>query len=86
MYTVINTFSDKQDANRLYRPGDIYPAEGVKVTKGRLHELSHRHPMTGKVYIKEIIETPPGGESEGGADGGQGEGLLLSGEGGPAGE
>lgn len=82
MYIVLNSFCDKQDNMRLYKPGDIYPAEGVKVSKSRLNELSHRHPVTGKVYIEKLPEHPAGDEGEGlsavtGEDEGEGEGSAT---------
>lgn len=77
MYVVINSFRDKQDNKRLYKPGDIFPVEGVKVTKSRINELSRRHPETGKVYIEEMSQSPGGDNGEGeGSTNGEGEGSA----------
>lgn len=64
MYIVLNSFRDKQDNMRLYKKGELYPADGVKLSKSRLNELSHRHPVTGKVYIEEVLQTPGGDNGE----------------------
>jgi len=39
-YTVIVEFTDLKDNNRKYRVGDIFPREGLKVSKERLESLS----------------------------------------------
>lgn len=85
MYKVINTFTDKQDGNRMYKPGDIFPAEGVKATKARINELSHRHPQTGKIYIEEVEEMDEGGTGEG-EGGGEDLTEVFTGGGGGSGE
>ena len=38
-YRVIKYFTDLQDNNREYHAGDIYPRNGLKVTKARIEEL-----------------------------------------------
>lgn len=40
MYEVIRFFTDLQDNEYPYNPGDIFPREGMEVTKERLEELS----------------------------------------------
>ena len=73
MYIVINSFRDKQDNNRLYKKGEAYPAEGVKVSKARLNFLCKENPGTGAVYLKEVADTPNEGEGLTGEGGGTGE-------------
>jgi hypothetical protein len=55
-YQVVRDFLDKTDNNYLYKVGDIYPREGVKVTKTRTKELLTTNNVTGDIYIKEIPE------------------------------
>lgn len=40
MYKVVKFFTDLQDNRYAYHEGDIFPREGVEVTKKRLEELS----------------------------------------------
>lgn len=40
MYRVIERFLDAQDDLREYKPGDVFPAEGITVTAERAAELS----------------------------------------------
>ena len=83
MYTVVNAFRDKQDGNRLYKKGDIYPAPGVKASKARIKFLCEENPETGDVYLEEVLQTPgEGDENEaGGAEGNEGGQLPPPGEG-----
>lgn len=54
MYEVINFFTDLQDNEYPYNPGDIFPREGMEVSKERLAELSGSNNKQGKPLIKEI--------------------------------
>lgn len=63
MYKVVRAFFDSTDKNRLYKVGDIYPADGVKANKKRTDELANGTNCNGKVYIEEVnadndAETP----------------------------
>lgn len=40
MYKVIRYFIDLQDHNHVYNVGDVFPREGLEVTKERLAELA----------------------------------------------
>jgi len=40
MYKVVKFFTDLQDNRYAYHEGDIFPREGVEVTKKRLEELA----------------------------------------------
>lgn len=55
-YQVVRNFLDKTDNNYFYRVGDVYPREGVKVTKTRTKELLTKNKVTGDIYIKELPE------------------------------
>ena len=66
MYRVVRVFFDSTDKNRLYKVGDVYPADGVKASKKRVDELVSGTNRNGKRYIEEVNEgddtqTPPGG-------------------------
>lgn len=52
MYEVIEYFEDLKNGNKPYEIGDIYPAEGVKVNKARLKELSGKDNRRGRPVIK----------------------------------
>ena len=40
MYRVIEYFTDLHDDDHEYREGDVFPREGIKVSKERLEELA----------------------------------------------
>lgn len=53
-YKVVVTFTDLEDKNQhVYRVGDTFPREGVKVTKARLTELSSKRNKRKEVLIEE---------------------------------
>lgn len=54
-YKVVRRFKDKD--GHIYDVGDVYPYEGVKVTKKRIAELAEGKNKYGKVYIEEVEET-----------------------------
>lgn len=56
-YRVIGYFTDLQDGDRVYRPGDIYPRAGLKPSEARIEELSGKSNRQGKPLI-ELIEEP----------------------------
>lgn len=56
MYKAVEPFVDLQDGNRAYKPGDIFPRDGLKVSKARLEELSTGNNRRGRPVI--CLETP----------------------------
>ena len=69
MYKVVRAFFDSTDKNRLYKVGDVYPAEGVKANKKRTDELAKGTNPNGKVYIEEVkAEVDAENEAENGAE------------------
>lgn len=57
MYRVLNYFTDMQDGDRAYNPGDIYPREGLKPSAARIAELSGSGNRLKKPLI-EAVEKP----------------------------
>ena len=56
VYKVIHKFKDLKDNDYIYKVGDIYPHEGVKiedVAKSRIKELSSKKNKIGEVLIEE---------------------------------
>lgn len=53
-YKVVSEFFDAKDNFRLYKVGDIYPAEGGRVSKARADELARGLNPYGKVFIEEV--------------------------------
>ena len=56
MYEVIHYFTDLQDNEYPYNMGDIFPREGLKVSKERLKELSSSNNKQHKPLIKFVEE------------------------------
>lgn len=56
MYKVIKPFADLKDHYYSYKVGDIFPREGLKVTKTRLSELSGKKNRMGEPLIVEEVE------------------------------
>lgn len=52
MYKVLHYFTDLQDHNHAYHPGDEFPRKGVEVTAERLKELSSGNNRRGKALIE----------------------------------
>lgn len=63
MYEVIHYFTDLQDNEFPYNPGDIFPREGMEVSEERLAELSGSNNRQHKPLIKKI-ETEDDGQYE----------------------
>lgn len=53
-YKVLDYFTDLQDKNYAYNEGDIYPREGLKPTKARIHELASDENGRGEPVIVEV--------------------------------
>jgi hypothetical protein len=57
MYKCVVFFSDLHDKSFEYRPGDIFPRSGLKVSPERLEELSTDKNRRGKPLIEKVEET-----------------------------
>lgn len=69
MYKVIKFFTDLQDNNHVYKVGDVFPHDGMKVSEMRLKELStdanRRHmPLIEKVEVEPVQIEPIKAEEE----------------------
>lgn len=53
---VINRFQDKNHDNRIYEPGEVYPAEGYQTTKKRIEFLSKEHSEYKVAFLSDIQE------------------------------
>lgn len=56
-YRAIIYFTDLQDSNYAYQPGDVFPRNGYAVSKERLAELSTSKNRRGRAVI-ELVEEP----------------------------
>lgn len=56
MYKVIRLFADLLDDNHIYKPGDIFPREGLEVTAERYRELASGLNKQGKPLIVKVEE------------------------------
>lgn len=52
MYKVIRSFRDLTDRGYLYNVGDVFPRDGVKVTKERLAELASTKNKAKRILIE----------------------------------
>lgn len=59
MYRVIKLFTDLQDNDFLYNPGDEYPRVGLKATKARISELASSNNKQGAPLIEEVEAEKP---------------------------
>lgn len=64
MYKVIKMFADLQDKNHVYKVGDTFPREGLKVSDSRLAELAGNSnkqgvPLIEKVEVKKPAKKAP---------------------------
>lgn len=58
MYKAIESFIDLQDGNRAYKPGDVFPREGLNVSESRLADLASASNRRGRPVIELIIDMP----------------------------
>lgn len=58
MYKAIHYFRDLHDNDHEYKPGDVFPREGIQVDEKRLAELSGDSNKQGKPLIKKVDEKP----------------------------
>lgn len=56
-YKVINRFEEGEHDGHVYKPGDIYPAEGKKLVKARAEFLMKRHEEYNVAFLEEIKES-----------------------------
>lgn len=54
MYEVIRDFTDLQDNEYPYIAGDVFPRDGMEVSKERINELSGSNNLQRKPLIKKI--------------------------------
>lgn len=54
MYRVIAQFADAKDNNHIYRAGDEFPRQGVKVEEERLDELASGSNAIGRPLIEKV--------------------------------
>lgn len=57
MYKAIAFFKDLHDKSFEYRPGDVFPRSGLRVSQERIEELSTNKNRRGKPVI-ELVEEP----------------------------
>ena len=57
MFRVVSTFADLQDGKHLYKPGDLFPRQGLTVDAARIAQLASCDNATGKALI-EAVEPP----------------------------
>lgn len=57
MYKCKVFFTDLHDKSFEYRPGDIFPRSGLKVSKERIEELLSTNNRRGKPLIEKVEET-----------------------------
>ncbi len=55
-YKALVRFTDLQDDNFKYEPGDVYPRAGLKVSAERLKELSSKNNKRGIPVIKRLTK------------------------------
>ena len=58
MYKVIKQFIDLHDNDHSYNEGDIFPREGVDVSKERIEELAGSNNKQHTPLIELVEETP----------------------------
>ena len=58
MYKVIKHFIDLHDSDHSYNEGDIFPREGVDVSKERIEELAGSNNKQHTPMIELVEETP----------------------------
>ncbi|WP_340014656.1 hypothetical protein [Paenibacillus sp. FSL K6-1318] len=53
---VVNRFQETGHDDRIYQPGETYPAEGYEANDDRISFLSNIHPKYNKIYLAEVQE------------------------------
>ena len=54
MYKALVFFTDSQDKDHRYYPGDTFPREGMEVSDGRMASLASTNNLRGIPVIKEV--------------------------------
>lgn len=56
---VVNLFKDIEHDGHVYKPGDVYPAEGYEADPERVDFLSNVHPKLKRIFLAniELIKT-----------------------------
>lgn len=62
MYIVIRHFTDLHDADHKYVEGDVFPREGINVSRKRIAELASDANKQGVPLIAEVLEEAPAEE------------------------
>jgi len=62
MFVVIRHFTDLHDADHKYVEGDVFPREGIKVSRKRIVELASSDNKQGVPLIAEVLEEAPAEE------------------------
>lgn len=62
-YKALVRFTDLQDDNFKYEPGDMFPRQGLKVSAERLKELSTKANKRGIPVIKKLTKKEAEAES-----------------------
>lgn len=65
MYKVIQMFTDLQDKEYRYEIGDVYPREGLEVTKERFEELAGKENKRGEQLIEFVDDAEKEAEGQG---------------------
>lgn len=58
MYKVTRYFTDLQDDHHAYYPGDVFPRDGMTVTKERIEALLSGQNVRKKQFIEFVGEMP----------------------------
>ena len=56
-YKVLEAFSDLQDNEHIYHPGDMFPRDGFEVSIDRLTSLAGSDNKLGRPLIEYVVET-----------------------------
>lgn len=56
MYKVVSFFTDLQDGEHAYNPGDTFPRKGVEVSAERISELASPNNLQGIKLIEAVEE------------------------------
>lgn len=54
MYRAVTYFVDRLDGNHAYKPGDIFPRQGIEVSEERINQLLTGNNNANLVVIEEV--------------------------------
>lgn len=63
MYKVINLFKENLHGGRIYKPGELYPADGENFDEKRAEFLTKVHPTYKKAFLEKVEEKSTKNES-----------------------